>query len=107
MALTDIAGVLYGDIDTTPTVDLLQKSHTAPPGLYPTMRHVVTEMCTCVHISATIWRIVGYLSDALWDLWEGTIVDLRGACFLDLEMFEFFLTFDDSQIVLDQTINMK
>ena len=28
----------------------------------------VTEMCTCVHISATKWCIVRYLSDALWDL---------------------------------------
>ena len=30
-------------------------------------------MCTCVHISATKWRSVGYLSNALWDLWDGSI----------------------------------
>ena len=35
---------------------------------YPTMQHLVTEMCTCVHISATKWCIMGYLSGALWDL---------------------------------------
>ena len=40
---------------------------------YPTMQHFVTEMCTCVHISVTKWCIVGYLSDALWDLWDGSI----------------------------------
>ena len=49
------------------------KSHTAPVP-YPTMHHFVTEMCTCVHISVTKWCIVGYLSDALWDLWESSIL---------------------------------
>ena len=43
---------------------------------YPTMQHFVTEMCTCVHISVTKWCIVGYLSDALWDLWNGSITIL-------------------------------
>ena len=42
------------------------KSHNAPVP-YPTMHHFVTEMCTRVHISVTIWCIVGYLSDALPD----------------------------------------
>ena len=37
------------------------------------MHHFVTEMCTCVHISVTEWRVVGCLSDALWDLWDGSI----------------------------------
>ena len=41
--------------------------------LHPTMQHFVTEMCTCVHISVSKWCIVGYLSDALWDLWDGSI----------------------------------
>ena len=36
------------------------------------MYHFVTEMCTYVHISVTKWCIVGYLSDALWDLWVGS-----------------------------------
>ena len=40
---------------------------------YPTMHHFVTEMCTHVHISVTKWCIVGYLFDALWDLWDGCI----------------------------------
>ena len=40
---------------------------------YPTMQYFVTEMCTGVHISVTKWCIVGYLSDALWDLWDGSI----------------------------------
>ena len=42
---------------------------------YPIMQHFVTEMCTCVHISVTKWCIVGYLSDAFWDLWNGSISD--------------------------------
>ena len=36
------------------------------------MHHLVTEMCTLVHISVTKWCIMGYLSGALWDLWEGS-----------------------------------
>ena len=43
------------------------KSHNASDK-YPTTQHFVTEMCTCVHISVTKWCIVGYLSEALWDL---------------------------------------
>ena len=53
-------------------VDLLHKSHNAPVP-YPTMHHFVTEMCTCVHISVTKWCIAGYLSNALWDLWDGSL----------------------------------
>ena len=54
------------------SIDLLHKSHNAPiPN--PTMHHVVTEVCTCVHISVTKWCIVGFLSDALWVLWDGSI----------------------------------
>ena len=51
----------------------LHKSHNAPVP-YPTMHHFVTEMCTQVHICVTKWCIVGYLSDALWDLWDGSIM---------------------------------
>ena len=54
------------------TIDLSHKSHSAPVP-YPTMLHFVTEMCTHVHISVTKLCIVGYLSDALWDLWEGYV----------------------------------
>ena len=57
--------------DTAP-IDLLHKSHNAPVQ-HPTVHHVVTEMCTHVHISVTTWCIVGYLSDALSDVWDGTI----------------------------------
>ena len=46
----------------------LHKSHNAAVP-YPTIHHIVTEMCTCVHIYVTKWCIVGYLSDALWYLW--------------------------------------
>ena len=53
-------------------IDLLHKSHNAPVP-YPTMPHFVTEMCTHVHISVTKWCIMGYLSNALWDLWDGSI----------------------------------
>ena len=50
----------------------LHQSHNASV-TYPTMHHFVTEKCTYVHISVTKWCIVGYLSDALWDLWDGSI----------------------------------
>ena len=36
------------------------------------MDQFVTEMCTYVHISATKWCIVGYLSYALWVWWDGS-----------------------------------
>ena len=51
--------------------DLLHKSHNVPVS-YPIMHHFVTEMCTSVHISVTKWCIVGYLSNALWNLWYGS-----------------------------------
>ena len=39
---------------------------------YPTMHHFVAEMCTHVHISVTKYCIVGYGTDAFWDLWDGS-----------------------------------
>ena len=53
-------------------IDLLHKFHEAPIP-YPTTHHFVAEMCTCVHISVAKWCIVGYLSNALWVLWDGSI----------------------------------
>ena len=53
-------------------VDRLHKSHNAPVP-YPIMLHLVTEMCIPVHISVTKWCVVGYLYDALWDLWDGSM----------------------------------
>ena len=50
---------------------LYQKSHDALDK-YPTISHIVTEMCTDVHISVTEWCIVGYETGALWDLWDGS-----------------------------------
>ena len=52
-------------------IDKSHKSQNAPVP-YTAMHHFVTEMCTCVHIFVTRWCIVGYLSDALWDLWDGS-----------------------------------
>ena len=52
-----------------------KKSHSALVPylmLWATMHHFVTEMSTCGHISVTKWCIVGYLSNALWDLRDGT-----------------------------------
>ena len=49
-----------------------RRSHNAPVS-YPTMLHFVIEMCTCVHISLTKWSVVGYLCEALYDLWDGFI----------------------------------
>ena len=48
------------------------KSHNAPMPS-PSMLHFVIEMCTFVHTSVTKRCIVRYLSDALWDLWDGSI----------------------------------
>ena len=53
-------------------INLLHESHNALVP-YPTMHHFVTEICTCVHISVTKWSVVGHLSNALWDLWDGSI----------------------------------
>ena len=53
-------------------IDLLHNSHNAPVP-YPTMHYFVTEMCTGGHISVTKWCIVGYLYNALWDMWDGFI----------------------------------
>ena len=53
-------------------VELLHKSHNAPVP-YPTMHHIVTEMCAHAHIYVTKWCIVGYFYDTLWDLWDGSI----------------------------------
>ena len=49
-----------------------RRSHSAPVS-YPTMLHFVIEMCTCVHISLIKWSVVGYLCEALYDLWDGFI----------------------------------
>ena len=54
--------------------DLSNKFHNAPVP-YPTMLHFVAEMCTYVHISVTKSCIVGYLCDAVCDLWEWCIND--------------------------------
>ena len=53
-------------------IELSHKSHNAPI-TYRTIHHFVTEMCTCVHISDTKWRIVGNLFTAIWDLWDGYV----------------------------------
>ena len=53
-------------------IDPFHKSQNASMP-YPTMQHFVTEMCTCVLISVKKWCIMGYLCDALWDLWDGSI----------------------------------
>ena len=37
------------------------------------MHHFVTEKCTHVHISVTKWCIVGYGTDAFWNLWDGSM----------------------------------
>ena len=47
----------------TAGIDLLHKSHNAPVSYY-TMHHFVT---------VSKWCIMGSLSNALWDLWDGLI----------------------------------
>ena len=51
--------------------DPSHKSHNAPI-TNPTMHHIVTEICTCLHLSVTKCCSMGYLSDALWDFWDGS-----------------------------------
>ena len=53
-------------------IDPSHKSHIASDK-YSIMHHFVTEMCTHVHISVTKCCIVGYGTDAFWDLWDGSI----------------------------------
>ena len=55
---------------------MLNKSHNAPIP-HPTIHHFITVKCLRVHISVTKWCIVGYLSDALWDMWEGSIASFQ------------------------------
>ena len=50
----------------------------------PTMHHchipqctILWQKCACVHISVTKWCIVGYLSNALWDLWDRSVPTVR------------------------------
>ena len=58
-------------------------------GLTPNRQQAITWTCSTnpamhqchiphcnVHISVTKWCIVGYLSDALWDLWDGSIMHI-------------------------------
>ena len=56
------------------TIDPLHDSKNIPVR-YPTMHHFNrnVHITTCVHISASKWDIVIYLSNALWDLWDGFI----------------------------------
>ena len=53
------------------SIDPSHKSHDASDNIL--QHHFVTEMCTCVHISVTKSCIVGYGTDAFWDLWDGSI----------------------------------
>ena len=50
-------------------VFVIDQYHNAPVP-YPTIHHVVTEMCTCVHISATKCCIVGYTSNAIASMFK-------------------------------------
>ena len=59
--------------DSTLVIDPSHKSQNASVP-YPTMHHFVTEMFTHVHISVTKCCIVGYGTDAFWDLWDGSIL---------------------------------
>ena len=56
----------------TYTIDTSHKSQNASDK-YPTMHHFITEMCTHVHISVIKCCIVGYGTDAFWDLWDRSI----------------------------------
>ena len=50
-------------------IELFHKTRNTPVP-YLKMHHFVTEMSTCAK-----WCIVGYLCNALWDLWDGSIAE--------------------------------
>ena len=54
-------------------IDSSHKSHNALEK-YPTMHHFVTEICTYLHISEMKGCIVGYGTDASWDLSDRCIL---------------------------------
>ena len=59
------------------STDLSYKSHNAPVP-YFTIHHSVTEICTWLYSSVTKWCIVGYLSDAVWNLRDASM-ELQGS----------------------------
>ena len=73
--------------------------------ILPTYRFV-TDLCTCVHISVTKWCIVGYLSNALWDLLD--LWDLWWVYSLNAEKADMCLWTRVSLVqLMDQTFQNK
>ena len=64
---------------TTTITDLFHRSRNATIP-YATMYHFWTDMGTCVHISVTERSFDGYLSNALRDVWDGSM-STQGLCF--------------------------
>ena len=61
----------------------LQYTNFTNPTIHQSLSHNVPLCNRNVHISVTKWCIVGYSSDALWDLWDGSIIynrDISRAC---------------------------
>ena len=67
------------------------------PVPYPIMHHFITEMCTSVHISVTKWCIVGYLSNELWDLWDGLIVFCYNVWYPNCSIYGSFMAHNNQQ----------
>ena len=91
-------------VDAIGRINLLHISHNASQVSCPTIHHFVTEMCTSVHISVTKRCIVGYLSDALWDLWNGPnwpIFEIEPSVGITaVSLFEVSFFFSDGWIFL-------
>ena len=85
-------------------IDLLHNPHNTPVPC-PTMQHFVTEMCTCVHISVTKCWIVGYVSDALWDLWDGYIE--KAICgVIDTAIWRYIVPLKKTALFWDAAISL-
>ena len=64
-----------GEMGNSHTGDTIEQSHIPynAPVPYPTMHNCVAKMCLWLHIADDKWCILGYLSDALWDSWDGSV----------------------------------
>ena len=69
---------------------LLDLFNRIPPVPHPIMHHFVTETCTCMNVTVTKQGcIVGYLSNAFWDLSDGSTGHELFKCSIDIIGFGY------------------
>ena len=77
------------------------------------MHRLLKEMCTCVHISVSKWCILGHFFDALWNLWDGSIGNMKMEYDRDLNLKEWYFIWrkrfmpviSANQIALQETLH--